>query len=199
MEGDMHAHDPKGGDTAHGRIVLPRRRFLRTVTSMALAAPALSLPRLSSGAYNRTSVLHFKHTHTGETLSLAYRVGDRYVPAALRVVNRFLRDFRTGEIHPIDPQLLDILHILAKITGAYSAFQVISCYRSPATNEMLLRHYSGVARASLHLEGRAVDIRLPGVPLPDLRDAAVSLKLGGVGFYPAPNFVHVDTGRVRYW
>lgn len=201
----MHPHDPKDGDTARDLIVLSRRHFLRTVTGMALAASTLSLPCLSFGAYKgfgayrRASVLHFEHTHTGEALSLTYRVGERYVPAALRAVDRFLRDFRTGEIHSIDPQLLDLLHILARITETHSAFRVISGYRSLATNEMLRRHHSGVARASLHLEGRAIDIRLPDVPLSDLRYAAASLKRGGVGFYPGANFVHIDTGRVRYW
>jgi uncharacterized protein YcbK (DUF882 family) len=195
----MAAHDFEGESTAYDPVVLSRRRFLRTIAGVALAAPALSLPGLSFGAPRRLSLLHFEHTHTGETLSLTYRVGRWYVPAALRAVNRLLRDFRTGEVHPIDPQLLDLLHTLTKITGTRSAFQVISGYRSLATNEMLRRQGSSVARASLHLEGRAIDIRLADVPLGDLRDAAVSLRLGGVGFYPVPNFVHVDTGRARYW
>jgi uncharacterized protein YcbK (DUF882 family) len=196
----MPAHDPKGGNTTDDLVVLSRRHFLRKVTSMALAASALSLPRLSFGASRRQiNVLHFEHAHTGETLSLTYRIGERYVPTALRAVNRFLRDFRTGEIHPIDPQLLDILNILTKITQTRGPFQVISGYRSLVTNEMLRRHHSGVAKSSMHIEGRAVDIYLPDVPLSDLRDAAAGLRLGGVGFYPAANFVHVDTGRVRYW
>ncbi len=195
----MLTHAFEGESTAQDPVVLSRRRFLSAVAGIALATPMLSLPSLSFGAPRRSSMLHFKHTHTDEMLSLTYRVGSWYVPAALRAVNRFLRDFRTGEVHPIDPQLLDLLHILTKITGTRSAFQVISGYRSPATNEWLRRQGHGVARASLHLEGRAIDIRLLDVPLSDLRDAAVSLRLGGVGFYPVPHFVHLDTGRVRYW
>ncbi|HEX8009776.1 MAG TPA: DUF882 domain-containing protein, partial [Casimicrobiaceae bacterium] len=139
--------------------------------------------------------------HTGEKLSLVYAVGDRYVAAALDAVRQFLRDFRNGATHAIDPVLLDQLHLLATATATHAPFQVISGYRSPATNEMLRRAGHGVAAASLHLKGQAIDIRLADVALSDLRDAALSLRAGGVGYYPAPgsDFVHIDTGRVRFW
>jgi uncharacterized protein YcbK (DUF882 family) len=121
------------------------------------------------------------------------------VPDALATVNHFLRDFRTSEVHVIDPSLLDLLHELAGITGSTQPFQVISGYRSPATNEMLRRHSEGVAAGSLHMKGQAIDIRVAGVPLDALHRAALDLRRGGVGYYPASDFVHVDTGRVRRW
>ena len=114
-------------------------------------------------------------------------------------MNHFLRDFRNGEVHPIDPQLLDQLHRVASATGSKTSYEVISGYRSPATNRALHERSSGVATRSLHLEGRAIDVRLPGVPLADLRDAALSLAAGGVGYYPGSRFVHLDTGRPRHW
>ncbi|HSN31208.1 MAG TPA: DUF882 domain-containing protein, partial [Ideonella sp.] len=123
----------------------------------------------------------------------------RYLPDALAAVDRLLRDFRSGEVAAIDPALLDLLHALAMTTGAQGPFEVISGFRSPATNEMLRHRSSGVASGSLHMLGQAIDIRVAGVPLAGLRNAALSLRAGGVGFYPASDFVHVDTGRVRAW
>jgi uncharacterized protein YcbK (DUF882 family) len=143
--------------------------------------------------------LSFRHTHTGEVLSLAYAAGDSYLADALARVSWFLRDFRNGESKAIDPQLLDQLHTLCVVTGTKAPYEVISGYRSPATNEMLHRRGGGVATHSLHLEGRAIDVRLPDLPLADFRDAAISLRSGGVGFYAQSQFVHVDTGPVRRW
>jgi uncharacterized protein YcbK (DUF882 family) len=168
-----------------------RRRLVCTLAAAALPgrALALSAPR----------ELRFEHLHTGERLDVAYFAGGAYVAQALAAVNRLLRDYRTGEVAPIDPALLDLLHALAGATGSAQPFQVISAYRSAATNEALRRRSDGVASASLHLSGRAIDIRLRGVALRDLRDAAASLHRGGVGYYPRSDFVHVDTGRVRTW
>lgn len=145
--------------------------------------------------------LSFVHTHTNETLSTVYRVGGHYVPKSLGQIRSLLRDFRTGDAHDIDPLLLDWLHELAVVTGTNEPFFIISGYRSPRTNSMLRKRsaHSGVAEKSMHLQGKAIDIRLPDVKLADLRDAALSMKLGGVGYYPGSNFVHVDTGRVRHW
>lgn len=180
---------------------LPRRRFLGAMMGAAAVLPAAGLPRIvhAYADYRRVESLAFKHTHTGEALSLIYRVEGQYVPSALQSLNRFLRDFRTGDEHAIDPGLFDILSSLSAITGSKVPFQVISAYRSPRTNAMLRERSGGVAKGSLHLDGRAIDIRLADVPLSDLRDAALSLKVGGVGYYPGPEFVHVDTGRVRSW
>jgi len=144
-------------------------------------------------------VLSFVHTHTGEQLSIAYGAGDAYFAPALAKLDWFLRDFRTGDVHAIDPRLLDQLHLLAAITRSKTSYEVISGYRSPATNRALHARSSGVATHSLHLEGRAIDVRLPDVALTDLRDAALSLRAGGVGYYAASQFVHIDTGRPRRW
>jgi uncharacterized protein YcbK (DUF882 family) len=118
---------------------------------------------------------------------------------ALESVNHFLRDFRTGDVHPIDRDLLDLLHGLAGVTQSMRPFQVISGYRSPATNHMLRQRSEGVAGGSLHVKGQAIDIRLADVPLAQLRKAALEARRGGVGYYPTSDFVHVDTGRVRAW
>jgi uncharacterized protein YcbK (DUF882 family) len=137
--------------------------------------------------------------HTGERLVVEYFTGGAYLPDALGSIDHLLRDFRTNEIHAIDRQLLDLLHALSRTTGTRMPFQVISGYRSPATNQMLRSRSEGVAAHSLHMEGQAIDLRLPDVTLRTLRDAARALRGGGVGYYPASNFVHVDTGRVRIW
>jgi uncharacterized protein YcbK (DUF882 family) len=175
---------------------LPRRRFVRAAT---LGAPLLALSR-PGAASPRRDMLSFVHAHTGESLSVGWRIEGVADPGALRRIDRLLRDVRTGDVHPIDPALLEQLHRVAHLTGTRAPFQVISGYRSGATNQMLRRRGGGgVARASLHLEGRAIDVRLADVPLSDLRDAARSLALGGVGYYPHDGFVHLDTGRVRAW
>ena len=143
--------------------------------------------------------LSFVHTHTGEALTLTYAELGGYIASALQRVNLLLRDFRTEEIHPIDPALLDLLYAVATSTATNEPFHVISGYRSPRTNALLRMRSEGVARASLHMQGRAIDIRLPDVPLRTLREAAIDLRLGGVGYYRRSDFVHVDTGRVRIW
>lgn len=179
------------------KTTLPtRRQFL---TAAAITGAAVLLPRpLLARAAPRT--LDFLHTHTGERLlGVEYFTGLRYVPTALEEVNHCLRDWRNDQVHPIDPALLDILHDLAQATGTREPFQIISGYRSPVTNAMLRRQSTKVSSNSLHMQGRAIDIRLPDVPLVRLRAAALSLRKGGVGYYPNSNFVHVDTGRVRAW
>ena len=177
-----------------------RRRRLVAGVCIALAAPMLCLPRRARADVAPRS-LRFEHTHTGERLALTYAVGDQYLAGALELIRYFLRDFRNGATHVIDPGLLDQLHLLAARTATQAPFQVISGYRSPATNAMLRREGHGVAAQSLHLQGQAIDIRLADVALADLRDAALSLRAGGVGYYPSreSDFVHVDTGRVRRW
>lgn len=145
--------------------------------------------------------LEFVHLHTGERLKVAYFDAGQYVPEALQALNHLLRDFRTDEVAPIDPALFDVLHRLHEATGSRRPFEVISAYRSPKTNDMLRSRspHSGVARTSLHLRGQAIDIRLGDVALPHLREAALSLRAGGVGYYERSNFVHIDTGPVRHW
>lgn len=186
-----------------------RRRFLRTALGLAAGLPLLavgqnSLARTAVTLYppemGHAKTLAFEHTHTGESLSIIYSVDDVYVPDSLERLNYFLRDHYTGEVGNVDPALLDLLYQLRNECGASAPFQVISGYRCPTTNDNLRkRRGGGVARKSLHMEGRAIDIRLPGMELGDLRDAAQSLRIGGVGYYPGSDFVHVDTGAVRYW
>jgi len=176
-----------------------RRRFVAGLGAV-LAAPLVTLPG-GARAADASRTLHFLHTHTNEVLEVTYAVADRYVTSALENVRHFLRDFRNGAMHDIDPALLDQLHRLAAATSTKAPFEVISGYRSPETNAMLQKQGHAVATNSLHLQGRAIDIRLADVSLEDLRDAALSMRAGGVGYYPSAesNFVHVDTGRVRTW
>lgn len=137
--------------------------------------------------------------HTGEKLQAVYWEQGEYIPDVLDAVNEHLRDYRTGEIHPINPHLLDVLDTLTALTGANASFQVISGYRSAATNAMLHERSEEVAKKSFHIRGMAIDIRLPGVELSHLHAAALSLGRGGVGYYPDSNFIHVDVGPVREW
>jgi uncharacterized protein YcbK (DUF882 family) len=145
-------------------------------------------------------VLSFFHTHTRDRITLPYFADGAYLPDSLARLHTFLRDFRTGEERSLDPTLFDLLFSLRQRTGAKTPFQVISCYRSPATNAFLrATGGGGVARGSLHVQGKAIDVRLADVSSAVLRDAARELKRGGVGYYRASDFVHVDTGRVRTW
>ena len=173
-----------------------RRMFLGSLLG---AVPILAGPRPLFAALAPVRALRFTHTHTGERLTIEYFRSGTYLPDALATVNHFLRDFRTGDVHDIDSDLLDLLHGLTTMTESSAPFQVISGYRSPATNEMLRHRSEGVAAGSLHMKGQAIDIRLADVPLATLRRAAVSAGRGGVGYYPSSDFVHVDTGRVRAW
>ncbi len=146
--------------------------------------------------------LRFYHTHTNERLDIVYRRGDAYLPEALDQMDYYLRDYRTGDVRHYDPRVLDLLHDLTTAVGKPEMeIDVVCGYRTPRTNEFLrTRHaHSGVARHSLHMEAEAIDIRMPGVTTLQLRNAAAALHLGGVGYYPASAFVHVDVGRVRYW
>ena len=182
-----------------------RRRFIGHATRAAgtaalsgLGASGLVQAATPGAAAGRS--LEFVHTHTGERIGLVFAVGRDYVQDALSALDRFLRDHYTGDVGRMDPQLFDLLHRTRGLVGSHAPFEVISGYRCPLTNDRLRSTGGGgVARHSLHMEGRAIDVRLPGVKLADLRDAALSLKGGGVGFYAREGFVHLDTGRVRAW
>lgn len=188
---------------SNNRNILNRRSFLglgAAATAVALV-PGRAQAAISAPA-KRDRTLSFFHTHTGERLKLAYCCDGEYQPEALAQLNHLLRDFRVNEEKPIDPQLFDLLHELGGTLDTDQPYHIISGYRSPQTNAILRERggaHTGVASSSLHMVGKAIDIRLPGVRLDHLRGAAASLKRGGVGFYPSSNFVHVDTGRVRYW
>lgn len=171
--------------------------FLGTFPLIAMAqdasATTMKMPR--TGTYN----VAFRNSHTGEGFSGAYRIGNKYLPEAFDRINVVLRDFRTGDVFPIDPRTMDILYMIQQKTGTRQPFEILSGYRSPKTNAMLQRSSTGVARNSLHLTGQAIDLRVQGYSTRKIKDAAASLRAGGVGYYPRSDFVHVDTGRVRHW
>jgi len=146
----------------------------------------------------RSPPLCFSHTHTGEYFEIS-PLAPVVNPAALKKLNYFLRDFRTNDIYPIDPSLLTILQGIRAKTGSTGIIEVISGYRSQQTNRMLRKKSTGVAKRSLHLTGHAIDVRFSDIKLSSVRDVAISLKRGGVGYYRKSNFVHLDTGRFRIW
>ncbi len=174
-----------------------RRRLLQ---SMMLTAPSVLLmakPSLSMASVSETRALSFRHLHTNEKLSVEYFSQNNY--HSLDKINYLLRDFRTTEVYPIDPKLFDLLHSIKLATGSKGHYEIISGYRSSATNKMLRGKSNGVAKRSLHMQGKAIDIRLTDVSTDSLRRAAIALKAGGVGYYKKSNFVHLDTGRFRTW
>jgi uncharacterized protein YcbK (DUF882 family) len=173
-----------------------RRRFL----AASLGAVALSAAgRLAATAPRPRHCLKFYHVHTAEQLTITYREYGELVPDALAAINHYLRDFRTDQSHDIDVALLDTLCDLFVAFEERGNFEVISGYRSARTNAALRHATTGVAENSLHIEGRAIDVRLTSAKTAALRDAALGLARGGVGYYPESNFVHLDTGRVRTW
>lgn len=177
-------------------IASPRRRQLLQAGAW-LGLAALAGPLAAAGLRERR--LRLVNLHTGDGADVVYWRNGRWRDAALERINWVLRDHRSGAVSVMDRPLLDLLHALHVELGAVEPFGIVSGYRSPATNDMLRRSGSGVARRSLHSEGRAADLRLAGWTSAELRDAARRLRLGGVGHYPRSGFIHVDTGRVRYW
>jgi uncharacterized protein YcbK (DUF882 family) len=180
-----------------------RRDILRMGLGAFLAAsiPLLSAKKayaaMGSGAWN----VRLRHAHTGETFAGTYRVGDQYLPNVFQRVNHFLRDFRSNEVFPMDPHVLDIVSIIQSRTGG-RPIDVLSGYRCPKTNALLREgggKRTGVAKNSFHMYGQAMDIRIDGYSTSRLRDAAMKLHAGGVGYYRRSDFVHVDTGTVRHW
>jgi uncharacterized protein YcbK (DUF882 family) len=177
-----------------------RRQFFHSAARFAAAGVGAPFAGRAFASAPETRSLALDHTHTGERIDIAYASGSQYIPSALTTLNHFLRDHYTGDVGNIDPQLFDLLHSLQSQLRWRQPYQVISGYRCPTTNEHLrTTRGGGVASHSLHMEGKAIDIRLPGVPLAEVRDAALSLQAGGVGYYSREQFVHVDTGRVRRW
>ncbi|MGI9220668.1 MAG: YcbK family protein [Woeseiaceae bacterium] len=173
-----------------------RRGLLQSVLHCMFATLMLPLRRASALDEKR---LTFYHTHTRKRLAVVYKRNGEYVPAALKNINAFLFDFRTGESTAMDPQLLDLMFDLRQELGGEGTYEVISAFRSQKTNDMLRSRSSDVAKNSQHLLGKAIDVRLNGVELTKLRDTAIGMRRGGVGYYARPNFIHIDTGRVRSW
>jgi uncharacterized protein YcbK (DUF882 family) len=153
----------------------------------------------SFGNIQDVRTLKFYHTHTGLSYEATYYVNGGYNPDALEDLKVFLADWRNARQQDIDPKLLDILWQIQQQTGNHGVFEVISAYRSPQTNEMLRKTTSGVAESSQHISGKAIDVRLRGLDTQELRDTAWQLHLGGVGLYTESDFVHIDTGRPRFW
>jgi len=164
------------------------------------AAMASAAPTGPDASPNHQYRLRFFHSHTGEKLDVVYKEGDSYVPDALAELDHFLRDYRNGEVRHYDPRLFDLLYELLDAAGRPGAWISVVCgYRNPHTNSYLRSQGHGVAMHSLHMQAMAIDIRLPGTSTARLRDLALALHEGGVGYYAGPDFIHVDVGRVRRW
>lgn len=172
-----------------------RRGILR---AFGWAALSLALPFAPAAWAAAPRSISLYHTHTGERFAAVYYEDGEYLPDAVAELSRLLRDFRTGDVCTFDAGLFDTLHLLNTACGT-GTFEVVSAFRSPRTNEMLRRNSKGVASNSLHVSGRAIDIRLAGRDLRRVREAALAMKRGGVGYYPRSNFLHLDTGAVRTW
>ncbi len=176
-------------------------KYTLSLIMLLLAAPLgrSSQPTAPSAPEYR---LRFYHTHTNERLDIVYRRGETYIPEALAKLDHYLRDHRTGEVHHFDPHLFDLLHDLtASLNDSGGEIDVICGYRTPWSNEFLRTRsaHTGVALHSLHMQAEAIDIRLAGISTSAVRDAALRLHRGGVGYYRSSDFVHVDVGRVRQW
>lgn len=185
-------------DTRRDELKWASQPSRRRVLKLCLAgAAAHALPAWA--ATTPVRALAFDNLHTGEQLSITYCTDGHYDEVALAAINHVLRDFRTGDVFPIRTELLDQLHLVHATIGSDAPFQIISGYRSPATNEMLHRKSRGVASRSLHMDGMAIDVRLAGTRTRQLRDTAAGLELGGVGYYAQSDFVHLDIGRPRQW
>jgi len=180
---------------------LTRRQILTAgvLGSLVCLSPVQALAKLSlTGVQERS--LSLLNTHTGERLKevVYWEKGD-YILDALENLNHVLRDHRTNQVHPIDPMTLDLMAAISRKVGAKQPFEIISGYRSPQTNKALNKQSRGVAKNSYHMQGKAIDLRLPGVPLKAVRKAALELRMGGVGYYAKSDFVHIDSGKVRNW
>ncbi len=174
--------------------------LLVNTVSGARAQSRAAAPEESRSQDGQDHVLRLYNTHTGERIEIAYRRGEQYISGALAKLDYFLRDHRTGDIRHFDPRLYDILYDLtASIGHPGGEIDIVCGYRTSTTNESLRAHTTGVAKNSLHIQAEAIDLRMPGIDTLKLRQAALALRRGGVGYYPHSDFIHVDTGRVRQW
>ncbi len=183
-------------------VVASKRKLLKTVAFGSLITLAgTNIAKATIGHFPTHRSLSLQNPNTGDSLTrLTYFENGRYIKDALQEISYIFRDYHTGDIHPIDPALLDKLYNLKLLLGvSHSPIHLISGYRSPQTNARLRQHSHGVAKHSLHMQGRAIDIRIAGVDTKNIRNAAVSMRSGGVGYYPRSNFVHLDTGDFRTW
>lgn len=164
----------------------------------ALQLPVKALAKIPECRTNERKLFLY-NIHTGEYFRDVYWADGAYLGESLETINRFMRDYRTGEVKKIDARLLDLVHTIQTSVEVKEPFQVVSGYRSHKTNDLLIKEGRQVARNSFHIKGKAVDIYQPCVSLRKLRRLAMKLKVGGVGYYPRHHFIHVDTGPVRYW
>lgn len=180
-----------------------RRAMLRGIGGLALGAAGSSLISVDQALAHMTGgaarSLSFRSLHTEERLKATYWADGRYLPTALADLNHLMRDWRSDEMTKMDPELFDLLYLLRRSLDSSAPFEIISAYRSPNTNARLASKSNGVAKKSLHMRGKAIDVHLPGRSLAAQRDAAIGLARGGVGYYPKSGFIHIDTGRVRRW
>ena len=181
--------------------MISRRDFLKMAScaSLTAASPSAFASAALQTPPQGERILRFQNIHTGEKVAATYWADGNYIAEELAMIDRVLRDHRSREVAKMDRNLYDLLFALQQKVEKEDAFQVISGYRSPASNDKLRKAGGGVAKRSLHMRGKAIDIRLPGVELKHLRQAALNLRAGGVGYYPKSNFIHVDTGRPRFW
>lgn len=178
---------------------LSRRSFLVQASQIVAGLATLSVPELCEAKVEKKRTLSLYHTRTQQELNLTYAVGKKYNPKALSQVNSFLRDYQTGQVHKIDPKLLDILWAIQQKMGSKGVYKVVSAYRSPQTNRQLQRTHDGVAGHSLHMLGRAIDIRFSGAKTSQIKQCALAMRTGGVGYYAESDFVHLDSGEFRTW
>ncbi|MGZ8192472.1 MAG: YcbK family protein [Methylobacter sp.] len=181
-------------------VVASRRKFLKNIAcGSLLALGGSNIAHAAARHFPSYKTLALENIHTGDKLKLTYFEAGSYIKDALQEISYLFRDYHTGDVHPIDPSLLDQLYDLKRILGVRKPFHIISGYRSPLTNAKLRRKSHGVAKNSFHMQGRAIDIQIAGVETRRIRNAAIALQRGGVGYYPRSDFVHLDTGNFRTW
>lgn len=181
------------------KISTDRRRFVGRTLGLAAGLCAAGQAPAAIIRSDSDRTLAFHNLHTSEDLECCYWSAGSYDPVALEDINYVLRDHRAEEVEQIAPELLDLLTRVRRELGTRNPYHVISGYRSPQTNAKLRTKSNGVAKKSLHMQGKAIDVRIPGVALADLRQVGLDLEAGGVGYYPGSNFVHLDIGRPRFW
>jgi uncharacterized protein YcbK (DUF882 family) len=178
--------------------IISRRKLLVLTAGVGVAGIVGLTPDDAEAARGRRS-LKLVETHTGEKLSVVYRVGNKYSRNGLRKINSIMRDWRNDQSRPIDPQVIDYLYSVRRWLGTNKPIKIVSGYRSPATNAMLARKSGGVARSSYHVKGMAIDIKIDGYSVNSIARAAKAMKLGGVGKYNRSGFVHIDSAEYRTW
>jgi len=197
----IRTDDYNRADSEKRPTLLKKPLLISFVAALAFSLiPAAKAAGAATAADSKPYRLRLYHLHTGEHLDVVYRIGDQYLPEGVAALDHFLRDHRTGDEKDYDVREFDLLHdLLAKLGHLDSEIDIVCGYRTPWSNNYLREHSNGVALHSQHMEAKAIDIRIPGIPIAQLRDAALSLRRGGVGYYPQSDFVHVDVGPVRRW